>query len=337
MAGSMRPYLERLPRYLSMRQMRMLAAVAEHGSVLAASRALRVAQPSVSRTVTELENAIGVRLFDRSARGMSLTLFGEALLRRVKTIFGELRDAEEDLRSLKEGSYGHVYVGCTRLLSAGVLPRLLSRLMRARPGLNLSLVEADTETLLKGLRDRTFDIALGRLPEAAGRESDVDYELLFEEKLLIVAGTEHPMAQQDRVSLRDIPRESWGLPLANSMLYRAIKESFVRCGTPLPEPHVQADSVDVMLELVESGDVITLIPASSLLEKSARYRIRIIQPVEPLEYGPVGSMVLKDRLPTPAMTLFAEFLRAEMRVPAPRLRRAPGRRRPAQRADALPS
>lgn len=311
-ADSMRPYLERLPRYLSMRQMRMLAAVAEHGSVLKASRELRVAQPSISRTVTQLETALGVKLFDRSPRGMTLTVFGDALLRRVRTIFGELRDAEEDIRSLKEGWYGHVHVGCTRLLSAGVLPRLLSRLMRAKPGLNLSLVEAHSETLLKGLRDRILDVALGRLPESASREPDLEYELLFEEKLLLVAGGDHPLMQRPRVSLKDIPRESWGMPLETSMLYHAIRQAFLALGASVPDPHVQTDSVDAMLELVESGDVVTLIPASQLAGKAGRYRFKIIQPVETLPYGSVGSMRLKDRLPTPAMVLFRDFLRSHM-------------------------
>ncbi len=307
-----RQYLERLPRYLSMRQMRMLAAVAEHGSVLKASRALRVAQPSVSRTLTELEAALGVRLFERSARGMTLTVFGEALLRRVKTIFGELRDADEDLRSLKEGWHGHIHIGCTRLLSAGLLAPLLSALMRERPGLNFSMLEADSDALLEALRNRSVDIALGRLPASGNRAEDLDYELLFQEELLLVAGSDHRLARQPRVSLKDLANECWGLPMPSSMLYRVIEQTFASVDRPLPAAHVQADSVDIMLQLVESGDVITLVPASLASEKASRYRIRAIHPAEPLEYGPVGTMMLRARQPTPAMNLFKSFLKNEM-------------------------
>ena len=305
-------YLDRLPRYLTMRQMRMLAAVAEHGSVLKASRELRVAQPSVSRTLAELEGALGVKLFDRSPRGMALTVFGNALLRRVKTIFGELRDADEDLRSLKEGWYGHVRVGCTRLLSAGALPGVLSKMLRERPGLNFSLVEADNDALLRALRDRSLDIVLGRLPASGSREDDLGYELLFQEKLLLVAGADHPLAHRSRVSLKDLPGESWGLPLRSSMLYRVIQETFAMLDCPLPTAHVEADSVDVMLELVEAGDVITLIPASVLSDKAERYRLKAIVPLDPVEYGPVGYMVLQGRQPTPAMNLFTSFLQSEI-------------------------
>ncbi len=306
---AVRQYLERLPRYLSMRQMRMLAAVAEHGSVLKASRELRIAQPSVSRTLTELEAALGVRLFERSARGMTLTVFGEALLRRVKTIFGELRDADEDLRSLKEGWYGHVHIGCTRLLSSGVLAPLLSELLRERPGLNFSVLEADSDALLEALRDRSVDIALGRLPASGHRAEDLDYELLFHEELLLLAGPEHRLSGERTVSLRDLAEESWGLPMPSSMLYRVIQQTFAGLDRPLPAARVQADSVDIMLQLVEAGDVVTLIPASLALEKAARYRLKLMRPVEPMEYGPVGTLMLKARQPTPAMNLFKSFLK----------------------------
>ncbi len=334
---AVRQYLDRLPRYLSMRQMRMLAAVAEHGSVLKASRELRVAQPSVSRTLSELEAALGVKLADRSAREMALTVFGDALLRRVKTIFGELRDADEDLRSLKEGWHGHIHVGCTRLLSAGVLPPLLSELMRARPGLNFSLIEADNDALLEALRDRSLDIALGRLPASGSRADDLEYEILFQEELLLLAAADHPLARRARVSLRDLSKESWGLPMPSSMLYRVIEQTFAGFDRPLPAAHVHADSVDVMLELVEAGDVITLIPASLITDKAQRYRVAAISPVEPVEYGPVGYMVLGARQPTPAMNLFKSFLRSEMAsVLQKRPVRAPavpsGRSRPSRAA-----
>ncbi len=335
---AVRQYLERLPRYLSMRQMRMLAAVAEHGSVLKASRALRVAQPSLSRTLTDLEATLGVRLFERSARGMTLTVFGEALLRRVKTIFAELRDAEEDLQSLMGGWHGHVHVGCTPLFSAGVLPRLLSGLMRLRPGLGFSLVEADSEALPEALRERNVDIALGRLPAPGSRADDLDYELLFEERLLLVVGTEHRLARRPRVSLKDLSGESWGLPMPGSMLYRVIAESFTGLDRPVPSPRVQADSVDAMAELVEAGDLITLVPASHVSGQLERYRLKVIHTVEQVAFGPVGLIMLRARQPTPAMNVFAAYLRSEtpalLREPAREPTRAAKRARAAQ-ADVL--
>jgi DNA-binding transcriptional LysR family regulator len=307
-----RRYLERLPRYLSMRQMRMLEAVAEQGSVLKASRELRVAQPSVSRTLGELETALGVKLFERSARGMTPTVFGAALLRRVKTIFGELRDAEEDLRSLKEGWHGHVRLGCTRLFSAGVLPRLLSAMMRTRPGLNFSVVEGNTESLFRALRDRDLDIVLGRLPGQGSREDDLEYERLFQEHLLLITCAGHALAQRRRIPLEETLGEPWGLPMRTSMLYRVIEQTFAGLDHPLPPLHVQADSVELMFALVEAGDVITLMPASILTEKARRYRLKVIAPAQTVDYGPLGYITLRGRQPTPAMNLLTSFLRVEM-------------------------
>src|SRR6266540_46414 len=100
-----------LARNMTMRQMRMLLAVAEQKSVIGAARELRVAQPAISRALGTLERTLGVMLFDRLPQGMTATVFGEALLRRIRAVFGELRDAGEELRSLQDGSYGQLRIG----------------------------------------------------------------------------------------------------------------------------------------------------------------------------------------------------------------------------------
>ena len=165
--------------YLTLRHMRVLVAVAEQGGVVKAAQSLHLAQPAISRSLHQLENALGMPLFDRSPRGMTLTIFGEVLVRRVRTVFCELRDAGEELTSLQDMSYGRLSIGCTPLLTVEAMPRVLSAMLAARPGLALSVLEGDSTTLLRELRLRNIDMALARLPPPASLEPDLTMNIFM--------------------------------------------------------------------------------------------------------------------------------------------------------------
>lgn len=304
---------ERLSAYLTLRQMRVLVAVAEQGGVVKAAQSLHLAQPAISRSLRQLENALGMPLFDRSPQGMTLTVFGEALVRRVRTVFCELRDAGEELTSLQDMSYGRLSIGCTPLLTIGAMPRVLSAMLTARPGLALSVMEGDSTTLLQELRLRNIDIALGRLPPSTRRESDLAYEHLYEEKLCLVSCPETAMSRSGYVSLADTVNQPWVLPMTSSMLYSVIAESFARVNLPPPKARVHASSPSISLSLVATTDMITLMPASILANWTGRHPIAIISQLDMLDYGSVGCMTLRAKHPTPAAREFISILRAQMR------------------------
>lgn len=301
-----------LARNMTMRQMRMLLAIAEQKSVIRAARELRVAQPAISRALGALERTLGVTLFDRLPQGMTATVFGDALLRRIRAIFGELRDAGEELRSLQDGSSGHVSIGCTRLLVAGALPRVLSVFMRKRPGIDVSIIEGSTNALMGELRARNVDIVIGRLPSSAGREPDLEYEALFDEKLLLVCAPDHPLAHRRNLSLAALAREPWVLPLRQSMLFRVIAETFSAQGLALPAARVQVESPRIMLKLVATAGMVGLVPGSNLAEAGVSERVAVLSGTEPITYGPVGFMTLGAKDLTPATSALVAILRGEL-------------------------
>ena len=305
---------ERLSTYLTLRQMRVLVAVAEQGGVVKAAQSLHLAQPAISRSLHQLESALGMPLFDRSPHGMTLTIFGEALVRRIRTVFSELRDAGEELTSLQDMSYGRLSLGCTPLLTIGAMPRVLSAMLAARPGLALSVMEGDSTTLLRELRLRNIDMAIGRLPAPASREPDLVYEHLYEEKLFLVSRPDHAMARYNYMSLADTVNEPWVLPMKNSMLYRVITETFARENLPPPAARVHASSPSISLSLVATTDMLTLMPGSILANWTGRHPIAIISKLDTLDYGSVGCMTLRAKHPTPAAKEFISILRAEIPV-----------------------
>jgi len=277
-----------------------------------AAQMLHVAQPGISRALAELESGLRVKLFDRTPHGMSLTVFGEALLRRIRTIFGELRDAGEELQSLRDGSHGQMTIGCTPLLAAGALPRLLSALLVRRPGLALSVVEGGADFLLAELHARNIDLALGRTPPQAKRASELQYEHLYDEKLLLVSGAAHPLAQRRRITLSDTLDHDWALPPPGSMLHRVIEETFARRKLPLPAPRAEASSPYLVLELVARANMVTLLPGSILANQEGRAAVTVLTQAVPMAYGAVGAITLRAKQLTPASTEFLSLLRAEL-------------------------
>ena len=300
-----------LSRHLTTRQMRMLLAIAEHRSVLKASRELNVAQPALSRSLSDLEGVLNLKLFNRSPQGMAPTVFGEALIRRLKAIIGELHDADEELGALRTGTYGHVSIGCIPLLPAGILPHLLSGVVRTRPGLTVRVTDGGgIDSLLSQLRDRKLDMVLCIRPNT--QDNDFEFQPLFNDSMLLVAGRNHPATRVRNPSLRNIDLDPVVLPNQGSVYRQCIDETFVRLNRPAPTAAIEANSPMLRLGLAENSGMATFIQASVWSDKGSRYRIKVIPIRESIGYGAIGFMVLRKWQTTPAAAALIDFMRSKV-------------------------
>ena len=119
--------------HLTIRQLRIAAAIGDAGSLVGAAATLNVTQPTISKALHELEAIVGVELFERTRRGVVPTLFGIALVRHAKLLMSQIRHAAEELADLKDGTGGRVVVGTLLAASATLLPGAIARLRRERP------------------------------------------------------------------------------------------------------------------------------------------------------------------------------------------------------------
>src|SRR5262249_11985366 len=141
---------------------------------------LAVSQPVVSKTISDLEHILGVRLLDRSPQGVSPTPFGRALLNRGVAAFDELRQGIKEIESLSDPTVGEVRIGATTPLTEGLLPVVMTRLWRKHPRLTIHLTQGDAVAMLQILRERSVDFIVGRTPNLTA-ERDISSEILFEE------------------------------------------------------------------------------------------------------------------------------------------------------------
>ena len=139
----------------------MVVALSQCGSMAKAAKQLAVSQPVISKGVAELEQTLGVRLFDRSSRGVEPTRYGQALLKRSIAIFDDLKSSMEEIKSLADPTVGELRIGGTEAMLAGFGAAVMARLVKNHPRISVRVVQADSETLVnRELAERRIDLAL---------------------------------------------------------------------------------------------------------------------------------------------------------------------------------
>ena len=134
-------------RRVKLRDLRILVAVADAGSISRAAEHLAISHPVVSRTISGLERTLGVPLFDRSARGVGPTIYGRALLDCGIAVFDNLRQGVQRIESLSDPASGEIRLGSTEVMMAGFIPAVVDRLARKYPKLVLHTMQDENEPL----------------------------------------------------------------------------------------------------------------------------------------------------------------------------------------------
>src|SRR5262249_641564 len=200
----------RISRRLRFRDLQVLFAVVQCGSMAKAAAELGVTQPAVSEVIAELEEAFGVRLFDRSPQGVVQTIYGRALLKRGLAAFDELKQGIRDIEFLADPTKGDVQIGCPDSLAGAILAPMVKKFCRDYPDIALSIEPVPTPTLeLPELHARKLDVVLARLSTAHKDDpfgGDLNVEILFEDEAVIAAGGKSPWGGRAWVRLAELVR-----------------------------------------------------------------------------------------------------------------------------------
>jgi DNA-binding transcriptional LysR family regulator len=244
---------------MKLHQLAVLVAASECGSLRQAAAKLRLSQPALSRSIRELEIEAGVKLLERTALGVKATVYGEALILRSKIVDAELRHAREDIAHLKAATHGDLRIGATPVAAFSLLPIVLARLKKSRPQLRVTVSDGMGESLLTGLRQGDFDIVFGRIYDGIDpKEFAVD--VLFDDRLVVVARRGHALAQARRPSKIDWEDYEWILPGEDSPARMAFQQTFYeRTGKP-PKCTIEANNFVTMLTLLSQTDLLAVAP-----------------------------------------------------------------------------
>src|SRR5262249_16570838 len=177
---------DRIGRRMKLQDPHVLMTVVQAGSMRKAARVLNTSQPAISRSIAELENAIGVRLLDRDPKGVEPTAYGRALLDGGIAMFDELRQAVKNIEFLADSTAGEVRVGCPSPVAGGGGAARAERVAGCYPRVRFHVVEGDVIALQREMHERNIDLAIGPVREPINDENLIS-EILFDDRLVVAA------------------------------------------------------------------------------------------------------------------------------------------------------
>jgi DNA-binding transcriptional LysR family regulator len=288
---------------MKLRHLSYFIAVAEQLSFSKAAEGLRVAQPAISQQIRALERELGAQLFDRVGKRVSLTEAGRALLPHARQIIAAVEAAENEVHERNSLTRGTASLGAPPTVSTHLLPDQLLRFKRRHPGLEVTLREAGTETLLQLIEVGQLDLAI----VAADRLPDIVESVpLLEEEYVLAVSAQHPLrlAARKTVRLADLAAEAFILFPEG---YRLREVTLSACRRAGFEPKVALDggAMQSALEFVAGGLGVALMPELAL---EGRKDIHALSISDQSLHRTLGLVWRKGRYLSPAARALREFL-----------------------------
>jgi DNA-binding transcriptional LysR family regulator len=300
---------DRIGRRIRLRDLHIVMAVSEAGSMAKAAQKLAISHPVVSKTISDLEQTLKVRLFDRTTQGVELTDYGQALLKCGVNVFEEMRQGLKQIEFLTDPASGELAIGCPEIMNASIVPAISERFLQQLPRVQLRVVHADLGLEQYGpLRERKVELLIGRLRRPFVEE-DLVFQPLIEEPFVAVAGANCQWARRRRLELADLMGESWVLPPHDSTPGSIITGIFAANGLRSPRPAIATLSVQLTMTLIATGKFVGILPNSVAQFGSRRTGLKILPVKIPVTQYAIAILTLKDRTPGPLAKLFIEHAR----------------------------
>jgi molybdate transport repressor ModE-like protein len=247
--------------------LRIVRAIAEHGSITAASRALGFSQPAVSQHIKRAEARIGMPIVTRAGRGIRLTEAGHVLARHARTITTALDAAAGELADLSGLRSGRVRIAAFPSASSTIVPRLLSRMASSHPGVGISYLEAEPPEAVQAVRDQQADIAItfsysgDRIDMHRESARGLIVEPLWRDELKLAIPADHPLAHRDGIGLAELAADSWiaGCPRCRGHLMQLAESAGFE-----PTITYETDNVVAVLSMVAEGLGVATVPTLAL-------------------------------------------------------------------------
>ena len=299
-------WVDRIGSRLKLRDLHILLAVVQQGSMAKAAAQLAVSQPAVSKAIADMEHVVGAALLERSSRGVELTEGGRILVARSRVIFDEVREGLKDVGAVADPAQGDLRIGTADPLTV-VVAETIAQLSSKYPRITYQVTVSDADTTLRQLRDRELDVVLTRWNPATTPD-DLSFEVLFHSPLAVLTHKNHRLVKRKNLNLKDLMGEQWTLSPPDSYLGRTVTDMFRRKKLELPHSIVTTISIHMRVNLLASGNFISVMPTTILRHRGNSTWLRVLD-VNLGEVGPIAAVTLKKRRPPGTLRLFQETSR----------------------------
>jgi DNA-binding transcriptional LysR family regulator len=248
---------------LKTRQLVLLVYLDEFRSVLRAASAAGMTQPAASKLLRELEETFDVQLFERQARGVAPTWYGEILIRHARSVLSEISRAQEEIAALKSGLTGQASIGTVLNPGTNLVPLAVAQLKQKHPGM-LVRIELDySKPLIAKLLKGELDIVIARILDSHGAE-ELQVEPLADERHAVIAGGAHPLAGRRDLQLEDLVDQGWILPPSGSLIRDRLISAFLQRGLMAPSNLVESFSLPIITNLLRDTNMVVALPKETV-------------------------------------------------------------------------
>ncbi len=283
------------------------------GSYANAATAMGLSEASLHRAVSDLSLALGQDLVRRRGKGVVLTARGLAMARNFRLALAELRSADIELAALRGHERGRITIGAMPLSRARLLPSAVAAFHRAKPDIDIVIMEGSYAELTGPLRDGDIDMMVGAA--RTNISADMAQRELFDDPLIILAGAHHPLAQaRQPPTIAALARYPWIVAAAGTPLRAHWQSMFDEAGVTPPRVPMECGSVMIVRQILVESDFLTLLsPDQVSVELEAGWLVRIAGPVRPMSRT-IGLTVRSDWRPTPAQAALIEVIEEQAAV-----------------------
>ena len=298
-------------RRIRLRDLHIFLTVSQRGSMAQAAAQLGVSQPAVSGVIADLERTLGVPLFERSTRGVKPTVYARAMMDCSIAAFDELKQGIRTLEHLADPTAGEISIGCIESITSLVLPPILQSFMQRYPRALVHVERLSSPTPdLRDLCERNLDLVLGRVDRDSVHETEVAFVPLFDNRLVVAAGTMSRWSRRRKIDLSDLADEPWVLTPPGCWIHKAVAQAFNARGIKLPHIGLMTFSIPLRMSLAASGPYITVFP-DYICSLEGYDRLVKVLPVElPPSPSALGIVTLKNRKLNPIVQRFIEHLQS---------------------------
>jgi LysR family carnitine catabolism transcriptional activator len=292
----------------TLKQLEAFVAAARTRSFSGAAELVHVSQPALTSMIKKLEERLGVKLFERSSRGASLTPAGRELLPTIDRLIAELNETLANVLSGTSPRGGIVSIACIPSVAAIYLPPLIAAFEKKHPAVRVELQDAMPENrgILGMLRADEIDLGIASPSEDA---RDLQFHMLFEDELVALLPCEHPASRSDTIAWKDLV----GIPLIG-MAYQSnvrllVDKTFARIGVS-KRPHAEVSLITTAVGMARAGLGVAVMP-STAAQICNLDGLAVLLIVEPVVRRPLGFLYPSMKTLSPAAKRFMLFVSEE--------------------------
>lgn len=261
---------------LKLRHLRVILALSEHESAAAVAAQFHISPAAVSKTLAEIEDIVGMMLFERGHRGMRPTEIGQELIEGAALVIAQLERLAESLQAIRTGTRGQLSLAFRTNSVQPFLAQAVAAFQSANPGVCINVVEGGINDLINQLADGELDILFAYEDPRLERKELLTTPIVDGQKAVVVASTTHPLLRKRRIAAHDLTEQLWCIPANGSRMLHHLHTAFRTLGSPAPARGIHTSDVAMTVNLLRTADYLAIYPERIAHQLVAANTVRIL-------------------------------------------------------------